>query len=158
MFGGLGWSQKLSPLITSFSSFFFFKSLNTNSTILKLYREFWFIISHIMWYDQIDLLVNIFCAVEFIFFACTVTSMFILSSIVLPLLYYKGHGHVLVFNIYSRTCVFSITLAVMISYWTVASHGRVVLTSPLIIIHWPLFINHTDLNFCRSFTFTKFCN
>lgn len=144
MFGGLGWSQKLSPLKTNLLNHW------TNS-ILEIYRELWFIISHNMWYDKIDLLVNIFCAVEFInffFFACTVTSMFILFSIVLPLLYYKGHGHVLVFfffNVCSSTCVFSIMLAVMISYWTVASHGREVLTSPLIIIHWPLLSNHTDL-------------
>lgn len=144
MFGGMGWSQKLSPLKTNLLNHW------TNS-ILEIYRELWFIISHNMWYDKIDLLVNIFCAVEFInffFFACTVTSMFILFSIVLPLLYYKGHGHVLVFfflNVCSSTCVFSITLAVMISYWTVASHGREVLTSPLIIIHWPFLSNHTDL-------------
>lgn len=92
MFGGMGWSQKLSPLKTNLLNHW------TNS-ILEIYRELWFIISHNMWYDKIDLLVNIFCAVEFInffFFACTVTSMFILFSIVLPLLYYKGHGHVLV--------------------------------------------------------------
>lgn len=100
MFGGMGWSQKLSPLKTNLLNHW------TNS-ILEIYRELWFIISHNMWYDKIDLLVNIFCAVEFInffFFACTVTSMFILFSIVLPLLYYKGHGHVLV--VFFFKCMF----------------------------------------------------
>lgn len=55
----------------------------------------------------------------------------------------------------------------MISYWTVASHGREVLTSPLIIIHWPLNYSHWPLtlifvgvlllqNFAINFVFFRF--
>lgn len=143
MFGGLGWSQKLSPLKTNLLNHW------TNS-ILEIYRELWFIISHNMWYDKINLLVNIFCAVEFINFfwlalwlACSFYSASFYHCCIT-----KGMDMFYFFfflNVCSSTCVFSITLAVMISYWTVASHGREVLTSPLIIIHWPLLINHTDL-------------
>lgn len=106
MFGGLGWSQKLSPLKTNLLNHW------TNS-ILEIYRELWFIISHNMWYDKINLLVNIFCAVEFINFFFLL-ALWLACSFYSALFYHccitKGHGHVLVLfffkYLFQYLCIF----------------------------------------------------